>query len=676
MRKSEKSLLVTVVLIALAVIFSLCCGADGAEAGSAVTSVMIDDGTLTVEAEITSYYVGQDDELALFSVLSDDLSELWFPTAKAPASSHVTFSAKINTADLAVWQSGFVVAVKDGAKYRAITDIAFIDNVAGNSLSRRERKSPDGVKGLQVQLVTDALRLGVKSSTVTIITNELFGSDGETFSYGGREYTLDAGKLSRLDGMISSLCSAGIRVYAELLWRTAETGRISLPPDTEIDYAGAWPALTWFLADRYSSQSAFCDSFIIGYEVNDKKARLGDELTTDGEYLDVCADMIRQARTSVMSVSEGNAVFVSVSDLWSAEWNPDGEFGAEEFLRSVARRIPLDGFGVSVNIFPDDAHDDNGIYVTADNLDLMTSIGASYYIIGNSGVSGTPGTASEKDQAEKYLKMYDAVCANGKIESFIWHRHVDYADENGFYGLYSSQKDLIPQQTKEVYKAFLYADRSDPDAASYRAALLGADAVSYSGIRECFYVSQTPVENTAPVLDFSSDLYGFLPSFNSSELGICDEKGVRFLRVVASRAEGVEWFGCKGSVPFSAVKGAECLSFRMKVEGSGDKEICVILKNGDKYLEYSSGVFDGWYDYAFSVRNFCDPLSEGSFEVIILAKNGTGNTGLSLDVEKISVSAKSYTYLLVSAIAVTSAAALTVITATVVYFAKKRRGDR
>ncbi len=674
MKTNSRRIFTAAVAVISAIWLALVISAEEPVKGSTVTSVIVNGGRLSVEARITSYYADQDAELALFSVHSDDLSELWFPLVSVPASSKVTFTADIETIDPAVWQTGFVIGIKDGIRYQAITDIAYIDNIAENSVYHNDRKEPEGIKGLQVQLITDAIRLGVRSSTVTIVVNELLGTDGETFNYGGKTYTLDAGKLSRIDEIMSSLCSAGIKAYAELLWRDSETGLITIPTEAINDFSGTWSALTWFIADRYCSPDRYCDSYIIGYELNDKRARVGDVLISETDYLSLCANMIRRALTSVTSVSEGNSVFISVSDLWSAEWNPYGAHGAETLIRYISGHIPMSGLGISVNVFPGQTNgEDNGLHIGPGDLETVTSSGAALYIIGYAGFSGAPGTASETEQAREYLKLYDAVCLNGRIESFIWHRHVDFDREDGYYGLYSSSKDLIPSQTKEIYKAFLFADRRDSEAVSYRLSLSGQTDLPSQATRECYYVSQSDVDTTRSVMGFSSDSHGFLPSFNSTELGISDEKGVRFMRVLASRSESTEWFGCSGTLPFFAVKGAECLSFRMKVEGSGDKELCVILRSGNKYLEFSAYASDGWNDYSFPVKSFCGDTADGSFNVIVLARNGNGNNGLSLDIEKICVSSSSYSYLIVPVIAILSAAVLTMTVALIVYYSHKRR---
>ena len=152
--------------------------------------------------------------------------------------------------------------------------------------------APPDIKGLQVQMVEDALALGIHHAGINVNITSLLDlsgkSDSPKVTAGGREFRLNAGYLAGLDGQVKPLSDKGVLVYLIMLaYPSKEAARdaVCIHPGARKDYkysVGAFntgteegraylQAVTEFLAARWSGaqpEHGRVWGWIIGNEVN------------------------------------------------------------------------------------------------------------------------------------------------------------------------------------------------------------------------------------------------------------------------------------------------------------------------------------------------------------------------------------------------------------------------
>ena len=152
--------------------------------------------------------------------------------------------------------------------------------------------SPPDIKGLQVQMVDDALALGIHHAGVNVNLTALLdlspNADSPRVSVAGREFCFHAGYLAGLDAQVKPLSDKGVLVYLILLTypsRDAARDAVCIHPGARKDYQysiGAFntgtdegraylQAVTEFLAARWSGaqpEHGRVWGWIVGNEVN------------------------------------------------------------------------------------------------------------------------------------------------------------------------------------------------------------------------------------------------------------------------------------------------------------------------------------------------------------------------------------------------------------------------
>jgi hypothetical protein len=225
-------------------------------------------------------------------------------------------------------------------------------------------------KGLQVQMVDDALALGVQHAALNLNLTQLVDLSGNSnnpaWTREGRTFRFQAGYLHQLDDQVKPLSDA--RVIVSIIMLAYASGQPALDsvvlhpgysPDCP-NHLGAFNNRTaegraWFtaalefLAERWSrSDQKFgrVANWIIGNEVNShwfwaNCGRVSMETFTD-DYVDV----MRLAHDAIRRQSANSRVYVSLEHHWNLRY-PGGDaqqsFPGRPFLERFAARARSGG---------------------------------------------------------------------------------------------------------------------------------------------------------------------------------------------------------------------------------------------------------------------------------------------------------------------------------------------
>ncbi|MDB6027232.1 MAG: hypothetical protein JWM68_3455 [Verrucomicrobiales bacterium] len=404
--------------------------------------------------------------------------------------------------------SGFL-AIQNERPLGTIHYAEEIKNISRHSDPYPQVKSK---KGLQVQMVDDALTLGVKHAAINFdfgrmvslkpATNDLsWPMDGRTFHF-QRSY------VEHTDARIKRLSDAGVVITLILLnYENADEqqNKILLHPNydkacpqnlsafnTTTPEGLAWfKACMEFLADRYS-ESGFphgrVANYIVGNEVNSHWwwANMGH--VTREEFVNDYARTVRVCNTAVRKFSSSARVFISLEHHWNIHF-PSGDdtqaFAGHPFIDRFNEVVKAGGdfdWNLAFHPYPENLFnarfwEDKTATFSADtpritfkNLELLTQYfkrapllyhgKPRHIILSEQGFhsDGTP--VGEELQAAAYCYAFYKVDRMEGIDSFILHRHVDHPAEGGLnLGLWRRNGDSAePLSKKPLYEVFRSAD--------------------------------------------------------------------------------------------------------------------------------------------------------------------------------------------------------------------------
>ena len=221
---------------------------------------------------------------------------------------------------------------------------------------------PPGKKGLQVQMVDDAIALGIHHAGININLTALFQTvaDDNTvrFAHGGREWLINGAYAASLDNQIRPLSEKGIVVYVILLaYPSGEAARdtVMLHPSAsgEFTIAGfntasddglrSYRALIAFLAERYSGLHAEHGrvwGWIVGNEVNSQKIWYNLGSMPMNEAAAEYEKAVRATHDSVREHSDHGRCYLSFDHFWAARMPGVSEqesYPTRAFLMEFAR---------------------------------------------------------------------------------------------------------------------------------------------------------------------------------------------------------------------------------------------------------------------------------------------------------------------------------------------------
>lgn len=381
--------------------------------------------------------------------------------------------------------------------------------------------SPPSKKGLQVQMVDDALALGIHHAGLNCHVASLVDLGGQPdslrFPFEGRDYFFRAAPVAQLDAQIKPLSDHGVVVSLILLNyenrdealnaiflhplydRTAKTNRMSAFNTATPDGGRHLRAALAFLAQRYSAPAAPHGrvwNWIVGNEVNshwwwNNMGRAGAE-TVASEY----ERAVRLVHEAVHAEFANARVFLSFEHHWSirypagnAEQACPGKDLLEHFARFARERGDF-AWHVAYHPYPENLGDprfwrdqtatsaDDTPRITFKNLEVLPRYLARpdlrwqgqprRIILSEQGFHCADDRPDgERDQAAAWCAAWWKVTHLDGIDAFILHRHVDHAHEGLNLGLWTRKPDSIatPDRKRRMYDLFRVAGTSEWESA-------------------------------------------------------------------------------------------------------------------------------------------------------------------------------------------------------------------
>lgn len=374
-------------------------------------------------------------------------------------------------------------------------------------------KSPSK-KGLQVQMVDDAIALGVKHAALNVNFGNMVLLDGTTndvaWRTDGRTFYFRRGFVENYDRQIKTLSDAGMTVTLILLnYEGGDTAlnKVLLHPNYENSpeklsafNTSTAEGLAWFkacmefLAHRYSEPGyphGRAVNYIVGNEVNSHKAWANMGPVTMEQFADDYLRTVRICHAAVRKFSSTSRVFISLEHHWNMRWpggNEKQAFEGRRFVDYFNQRAKAGGdfdWHVAFHPYPEDLFEcrtwndktatftDDTPRITFKNLEMLPS----YFqrkellydgkprriILSEQGFHSPVGAEGELWQAAAYCYAYYKIANIKGIDSFILHRHVDHGAEYGLrLGLWRRNEKngsmADPESKKPIYEVFRLAD--------------------------------------------------------------------------------------------------------------------------------------------------------------------------------------------------------------------------
>lgn len=388
-----------------------------------------------------------------------------------------------------------------------------VENLAAIAPQAPPLPTSKSKKGLQVQMLDDALALGVQHAALNVNLAQLFDAKAvaetpEKFSP-DEKVPLDLEQIAAVP--VKPLSDAGVRVSLILLVYPSgrpELDRVLLHPKSTGRGEGrpvAWNlesprSVHWLtavleaLAARYAAVDVShgrAVQWIVGNEVNSHS--VWHSLGPAGS-LDVAEQYEREARlvqNVLFKYSNQGRAYLSLDHFWNRSMSGDtaASLSGKELLtlfRDRARGAGDFPWQVAYHPYPEDLFNPkfwedrsptesfDTPRITFKNLDVLTKFLAQpewrhqgeqrRVILSEQGFHSPPGEAGETLQAAAYCAAYRRVAGIDGVDAFILHRHVDHAQEGGLHlGLWTHRPGTIatPDRRKKIYDVFQAADRPD-----------------------------------------------------------------------------------------------------------------------------------------------------------------------------------------------------------------------
>lgn len=372
---------------------------------------------------------------------------------------------------------------------------------------------PSSKKGLQVQMVDDAVDLGNKWAGLNVLVSSVVTwNDTEPLlvrEVDGYDIPINTGYLISLDKQIAELTANGMTCVLILTngVPTSDDGSPMIHPDTDLanapNHLGAfnlveasgyrhYRAAMEILAERYSVPNGISGQapwIVVGNEINSHWwwHNIGETSITN-----MCADYVKALRVTdlaLRSYHEDMRAMVSLEHHWNIAYSTSTRSGkGKDVVAYVDQYVDERGdfpWGVAYHPYPENLFDpefwlDTSTSftlttdrITMDNIEILPAImrQPDYLYDGElrdimlteQGFHGPDTTAGQDTQAAAYCYAYKKVDETDGIKSFILHRHVDHGLEGGLLlGLWTRDTSdpfpATPLNEKDAYWCFKYAD--------------------------------------------------------------------------------------------------------------------------------------------------------------------------------------------------------------------------
>ena len=358
--------------------------------------------------------------------------------------------------------------------------------------------TPPNQKGLQVQMVDDALALGIHHAGINVNLTALF--DPKSKPDAG-EFVFNQNYLTSLDRQIKPLSDQGVLVYLIVIAYPSKNPAIDavvLHPGHRQDYKfsvgavnttnGYLDAVMSLLAERWSGahpEHGRVWGWIIGNEVNShflwNNMGLVPIETAASEY----EKAFRIMHHAIRNYSRNARTYLSSDHHWSSSMHnvsPQEATPGRDFLDTFARFVRERGdfdWNVAWHPYPEDlgnprawadktvTPDDSSNKITFKNLavlpkhlerpELLYDGKPRRIILSEQGFHTLLTPNGEQLQAAAYAYAWEKIQTLPTVDAFIYHRHVDHAHEGGLrLGLWRNAPNSIadPHSKKLIYDLF------------------------------------------------------------------------------------------------------------------------------------------------------------------------------------------------------------------------------
>jgi hypothetical protein len=376
--------------------------------------------------------------------------------------------------------------------------------------------APRSKKGLQVQMVDDAIALGIKHAALNVNLAQLLdirsNSKNAALRIDGRDFSFERGYIEQLDRQIKALSDHQVVVSLILLYYrssdealnklmlhpkydSAAPNHLSAFSTSTPESAAAFRACIEFLAGRYSGKdggSGRVWNYIVGNEVNSHWFWSNMGRVMMEEFADDYLRTVRLCNEAVRKYSANARVYLSLEHHWNMHY-PGGDerqtFAGKAFIDYFARRARDTGdfdWNLAFHPYPENLFDcrtwnDKTALPSADspritfkNLEVLQSYfrraelffngRPRHIILSEQGFHSPETPEGQTIQAAAYCYAFYKVAHLDGIDSFILHRHVDHGQEGGLnVGLWTRNKSSAsaaePLAKKKIYDVFKSADQ-------------------------------------------------------------------------------------------------------------------------------------------------------------------------------------------------------------------------
>lgn len=375
--------------------------------------------------------------------------------------------------------------------------------------------TPATKKGLQVQMIDDALSLGVGHAALNLNLTAMADLAGHPesvrFKSGEREFTFAKHVVDDLDRRVKPLSDKGVVVYLILLTYASndpardalmlhpgfakgkkDTGPIGMF-NIASDEGRAWlTAMMEFLSARYSGKTVEHGrvwGYIAGNEVNSHWYWANMGYATLDEVVAAYEQSVRIIHTAVRKSSVNARVYLSLEHYWAKRYpagNSKQSVPGRDFLKAFATLARKHGdfdWQLAYHPYPEPLTDcrfwkdkkhspqsPKAEVVSFRNLDVLSDFMKQEEMLWNGkprrvifseqGFHCDDSPTGERDQAAAYALAYLLVEKQELVDAFILHRHVDHSQEGGLrLGLWTNKPGSIatPDRKRMMYEAFLAA---------------------------------------------------------------------------------------------------------------------------------------------------------------------------------------------------------------------------
>ena len=379
-------------------------------------------------------------------------------------------------------------------------------------------QTPDK-KGLSVQMVPDAISLGIHHATVNVSLGALMTSPKNGAS------TINANYARSIESQVKSLSDAGVVVYLILLaypTHDAAKDALLLHPKAKADQKYTIAAfntatsegianyrrLVAFLAERFSGahpEAGRAWGYIIGNEVNSQWLWYNLDRMSMAGVVSEYEKAVRAAHEEIAKHSAHARVYLSFDHHWNTSMpniSDQEAYRGRDFLDAfaklarergdfewhVAHHPYADNLGNPRTWLDKDAWPtDDSPHITFKNLEvacrhmqqpeLLWQGAPRRIILSEQGIHCLATPDGETLQSAGFAYAWEKIARQPLIDAFIWHRHVDHAREGGLrVGLWTFKPGTIsePDRKRPLYDLFRKAGTPEwPQAAAFALPIVG-----------------------------------------------------------------------------------------------------------------------------------------------------------------------------------------------------------